>query len=512
VQSTVQSQVALSLESFEGRRAAMLLSHDFGRVSSTLAADVYRSDSHRKGAWTDRDNIFWNVSAETDQSHYSVRLNHYDADFEAAGYVRYDRLSAGLVGRKDPEENALLPYGNGRRTALVFNRAPAMADAGVYATAYIEDFERVRGAAGGGVVHNAGADDRNIIGGRVAYRATVGRMASIETGVEARRDDGTGVRRRYENRQPTSTYLTYLDMDLLTYGAFAQAQYKPLETVKLHAGLRSDWFDYDIANLKVPAASTAYRDSVITPKLGAVWSISPALDVFANVAQGFRSPAAQQITPSGSASPLNASGGAINDQVSPSKVESYDAGFVVAPIEGWTATATYFYTLNEDEIVQTGPNVFASVGDTTREGFELETRAQLLDWFATYASYTRLFQADIDDAAPGAANKVSVPKHQAKLGAELLQKLSRGSLRYNVDAYATRGIPYFAGTPLTQLEVPTYVRYDVRAAYDIGSFQIAAFAIVQPHLISESFYATSAGLWVSSQPREHYGLSLRYSF
>lgn len=512
VHGAVPSQVTFSAESFDGRRGSMLLSQDFGPVSSVLATDVYRTDSHRNGAWTDRDNVFWSIDMAGERSRYSMRLNHYDAEFEAAGYVRYDRLSAGLVGRDDPEENALLPYGSGRRTAFAFNRAPAASDAGVYATAYVEDFERVRGTAAGGLVHNTGSDDRTIMGGRLSYRAAFVPTAAFEIGAEVRRDDGSGIRQRYENRQPTSTYLTYLDMDLLTYGLFAQAQYKPVSSVKLHAGVRSDWFDYDIDNVKLPAASTVYRDSVVTPKLGVVWSASPTLDVFANVAQGFRSPAAQQISPSGSAGPLGAAGGAINDQVSPSKVESYDAGIIVSPLSGWTATTTYFYTLNEDEIVQTAPNVYSSVGDTTREGFELETRAQLTERLAAYASYTRLLQADIDDAAPGTAYLVSVAKHQAKVGAELVQRLGKGSLRYNVDAYTTRGIPYFSGTPLRRHEVPTYVRYDLRASYDRGPIQIAASATLQPHLISEAFFANASGLWVSSQPREHFGLSLRYSF
>lgn len=171
-----------------------------------------------------------------------------------------------------------------------------------------------------------------------------------------------------------------------------------------------------------------------------------------------------------------------------------------------------FLHAERGRIVQTAPNVFESVGDTTRKGVELEARAQFSRQFAAYASYTRLLQAKINDAAPGTAHLISVPKHQAKTGAEFLHALARGVVRYNADAYTTRGIPYFAGTPLRQLEAGTYVRYDLRASYEVGAFGFSAFAILQPHLMSESFFTTSAGLWLSPQPREHYGLSLRYSF
>ncbi|WP_271003221.1 TonB-dependent receptor domain-containing protein, partial [Listeria seeligeri] len=119
---------------------------------------------------------------------------------------------------------------------------------------------------------------------------------------------------------------------------------------KLLGGLRYDRFDYDINNRKLPAASTSYKDGVFTPKIGAVWTVMPKLDVFANVAQGFRSPAAEQISGSGSTGPLGAAGGLIS-QVSPTKVRSYDLGFTAAPAEGWTASGAVYYTLNEDEIV-----------------------------------------------------------------------------------------------------------------------------------------------------------------
>lgn len=231
-----------------------------------------------------------------------------------------------------------------------------------------------------------------------------------------------------------------------------------------------------------------------------------------NVAQGFRSPAAQQISPSGAAGPLGAAGGNVNTGISPSKVQSYDFGFNASPAQDWTASSALFYTLNEDEIVQAAPNVFVSAGDTTRKGFELETRVQVSRSTTVYGSYTRLLQAEVNNPAPNTAHLLSVPKHQLKLGAEYLHALGAGRMRYNADAYMTSGVPYFSGTPLAQRTVPTYTRYDLRATWDYRKLQLSAYVVWQPQLISEAFYSTAAGLWVSTQPARHYGASLRYFF
>lgn len=510
--STTPSSVGLSVESHGGRRTSLVLGKDFGNFDSLLVADVYRADSYRQGAWQDRDNVFWKLFAERGAGRYSLSLNHYRSDFEASGYHLYDQLAAGLVQRGDAQQNALLSHGGGRSTRLAFNRTPAHGEAGLYATAYIEDFERVRGTAAGGNVHNTGSDDRVILGGSLSHNFVFSPAAALHVGADFRRDKGDGIRQRYENRVATPTYLTNLDMDLLTYGLFAQGQYKPADTVKLTAGVRADRFDYDIDNIKLPAASTRYRDSVVTPKVGAVWSASPRLDLFANIAQGFRSPAAQQISPSGAAGPLGAAGGNVNTGIGPSKVKSYDLGFTASPLENWTASGALFYTLNEDEVVQTAPNVFASVGDTTRKGFELETRLNVSSSTTVYGSYTRLLQAEVNNPEPNTAHLLSVPRHQLKLGAEYRHALGAGRMRYNADAYLTSDIPYFSGTPLAQRTVPTYTRYDLRATWDYKKLQLSAYAVLQPQLVSEAFYSTAAGLWVSTQPPRHFGVSMRYFF
>lgn len=512
VTGPVPSSVALSLERYGGRRASLVLSNAWGEVQSLLIADSYRTDSYRFAGRTERDNLFWKLSTRLGDGLYSLRLNHYRSDSVAAGYLLLPDLQRGALDPRATQYN-LPSFGSGRRTGLVFNRTPADGEAGWSATAYAERFERVRGIAASSVQHTVGADDRHFYGGRLAQNFVFGERAALMVGAELRRDAGDAERRIWRAWQPTASYVNNQKLDLLTYGLFAQGQYKPAANLKLLAGIRRDWFDYEIGNRKLPAASAHYEDAVTTPKLGAVWSVTPTLDLFANVAEGFRSLAAEQISSSGATGPLGAAGGTVYD-VAPSKVKSRDVGFSFSPTPNWTTSGAAYHTLNQDEIVAQPDGSYKSVGDTTRKGWEIETRLRLGAYWSVYGSYGRILEARINNPLPNTGARLSVPERQLKLGAEYRQRLGAGRLTLSADAYLTADNPYYVGTPQTQLRMmPTYTRYDLKAVYDREQFQFTVFAIFQPRrFASDVAYGTAAGLLVAPQPRTQFGASVRYFF
>lgn len=508
----VPSSVGLTVESYGGQRATLVYSGQYKDIQSFFVADVYRADSYREAADTERQNFFWKLSMPYEGGRYSLSVNHYHARYHAAGYLLYSDLKSGAADFRDVQYDTPA-FGKNTQTGLVFNRSPLNSEAGFYTTLYAQQLKRERGAASGVDQHNVGSDDRYFAGGRIANNFVFGDKAALFVGADFRRDKGDGIRQRYVNGDPTDNYLVNLNMDLVTYGLFAQGQYKPVESLKLLAGLRYDAFDYDIENRKLPDASTQYRDSVVTPKLGFVWSALPTLDVYANVAQGFRSPAAQQISPSGTLGPLGAPGGVANTSIAPSKVRSYDLGFTASPSENWAIAGAVYYTENEDEIVLTAPDTYSSVGETTRKGFELEARYRFDPGFSVYASYGRIIEAEIKNPLPGTGARLSVPKDIIKAGLEYGTPLASGRITLNADAYLTRDIPYYSGSPLAEKTMPTYTRYDFRATYDYQDYQLSAYWILQPHrYASEAAYATSAGLWIAPQPKHLVGVNMRYFF
>ncbi len=514
----VPSSIGIGFDRYHGKRATLVLSgsHAFRPgsepIKSLFVADIYRTHSYRYDGSTDRDNFFWKLSTRIGDGVYSLRLNHYRSESTAAGYLLLSDLQSGKVDPRSTQYG-LPGFGSGKRSMFALNRAPAHGEDGWYATLYGEAFERERGIATSSVQHTVGSDDRNIFGGRLANNFTFGDRAALMVGAEVRRDRGDAQRQIWVRGVPTANYINAQQLDLLTYGLFVQGQFRPVEAVKLTAGLRRDWFDYDIVNRKLPAASTDYFSGVTTPKLGAVWSVLPRLDLFANVAQGFRSPAAEQISSSGATGPLGAPGGTVYD-VSPSKVKSYDVGFTATPANNLTVTAAAYYTLNEDEIVGQPDGSFKSVGDTTRKGYELEARWRPIRPVSVYASYGQIIQAEANNPLPNTGARLSVPRHLLKLGAEYRQRLQGAQLTVNADAYLTTGIPYYMGTPQTQLRfMPAYTRFDLRAVLDWKQYQLSLFAVLQPHRFStEAAYGSAAGLLVAPQPKWQAGMAARYFF
>ena len=505
------SSAAVTVESYGGRRGSLVLSGEYGAVRSLLVADRYSYDGFRHRSGNDRSNLFWKLSTNIGDGVVSLRASYYKSDYAGAGYLSLPALEAGL----DPHSVMYnLPgFGDAQRKTLVFNRRPASGQAGWFATAYAEDFERTRAIQNSTVLHTYGADDRTMVGARVGNTWTFDTRGLLTVGAETRRDKGDAFRQQYRNLQPTINYVNNQGLDLLTYGVFVQAQYRVLPTLKLHGGARYDRFEYDLLNRKLPAASTDYKAGVVTPKYGAIWSVNPDVELFANVAQGFRSPAAEQITASGSLGPLGAPGGRSNTGIDPSRVRSHDLGLNARPLAGLNLSATVYSIENDDEIVNTAPDVFVASGQTTRRGVEFDARYQFSNAVSAYLSYGRILRARLDNPAPGSGALLSVPAHTWKAGAQYRSALGPGSLNLSGDVYVTARNPYYMGSPLVQRDMPTFVRYDLKASYDIGKFQGALFATLQPHeFASDIAYGTAAGLVLSTVPQASGGASLRYFF
>lgn len=506
----VASSIGVDVASFDGRRANLVLGGEYNGFESLFVADNYRTNGYRKAAETNRDNYFWKLTKVVEDAKYSVRFSHYESDFKNDGYLNLPALEAGTISRRDTDN--LYGFGNANRNSYVLNRAPADGGEGLYYTAYFEDFRRVRGIANGTTTHNYGKDDRDIYGGRLAYNFVYKDTASLMVGTDVRRDKGIAFRQQYRNFQPTQNYYFDFDQDLITYGAFAQGQYKPFESLKVLAGIRYDRFDYDIENLKFRNASTGYNSSVTTPKFGLVWTPIEQLELFTNAAQGFRSPAAEYVS-SGSASalPLSDTGGKINGSVRPSKVTSYDVGFTVRPNERFSSTTEFYYILNDSETLQTSPGVFEQVSDTTRKGAETSFNYQLTRELSTYASYGRIIDAVIDNPTVGIGDRLAVPEHTYKAGVQYRDRFMDGQLTLNADAYHLAGIPYYVGTE--RKDMPDYTRYDLRASYDYSDYQFSVYGTFQPHRYgSEVAYGTNSGLVTVPQPSTTLGASFRYYF
>ena len=194
-------------------------------------------------------------------------------------------------------------------------------------------------------------------------------------------------------------------------------------------------------------------------------------------------------------------------------MRSHDLGIQARPAAGWNVAGAVYTIRNDDEIVNTAPDVFLPSGQTTRRGYEIDVNWQPGRAASAYLSYGRILRARLDNPAPGAGALLSVPAHTWKAGAQYRRALGAGRVTLNGDVYATARNPYYTGTPSVQRDMPTYVRYSLKSGYDIGKVQASLALVVQPHrFASDIAYGTAAGLLVSTVPRTQLEGSLRYFF
>ncbi|MCW5626735.1 MAG: TonB-dependent receptor, partial [Burkholderiales bacterium] len=360
---------------------------------------------------------------------------------------------------------------------------------------------------------NVQEDDRNTFGGRALFNVRFGDRVQLTTGAETRYDRGDAFNRRFENGAPTPLYVNAYSLGLLTYGVFAQGQIKLFEPLKLVGGLRHDRFDYDIDNLKRPAASTQYESSVTTPRLGVVYTVVPSFTLFANHGEGFRAVSAPELSAPGSALlPLGSAGGAATPgALKAPKVKSRDLGFNASLGRAWKVNAAVYQSTNAQEIREdpVGSGNFVAIGDTDRDGFEMDVQFVPTDRWRFYGNFSHV-KARVKNPQTAGQNLIpGMPDEVIGGGAEYTTPFRSGTIRANASAFYLNPAPYYIGASATPLYTPSYTRYDLRLAYQIGKSTVAVYAIFQPHRYASEY---STGTSIDTRPRVDGGVTYIYTF
>jgi len=84
-------------------------------------------------------------------------------------------------------------------------------------------------------------------------------------------------------------------VDVFSVSAFAETEYKFSEKLRLTAGMRADYFSFDVESALV-ANSGSGDESVVSPKLALAYLINDELEVYANYGRGFHSNDARAVT------------------------------------------------------------------------------------------------------------------------------------------------------------------------------------------------------------------------
>jgi outer membrane receptor protein involved in Fe transport len=200
---------------------------------------------------------------------------------------------------------------------------------------------------------------------------------------------GTGADRNYSAYTVGSRIYDY-KVTFKSASAYLQGEATPLPALLLTGGLRFDSMTYDMSNNlaagttragtttryygQIASASVDYTH--LSPKLGAVYSLSPNISLYASYNHGFRAPSESQLFRAGSGALADAlSKAQLALALKPIKANQFELGWRGAA-DGWSYDLTLYQLVKQDDLVSQrdlATNISTSVnaGKTEHQGVEL---------------------------------------------------------------------------------------------------------------------------------------------
>ena len=175
---------------------------------------------------------------------------------------------------------------------------------------------------------------------------------------------------------------------------YAQLQWDFADRWALHAGVRRSHVEFTTNDHFVTptngddSGSVSYSKTL--PVVGIVATISPRVNVYANVGRGFETPTFAELAYRS----VSATSTGFNFGLRPAQTSNSEVGLKAAFNDKTRVTAALFRTHTEDEIVtlvnQGGRSVFQNVDRTLRQGFELSYDTRITQNLSAVLSYTSL--------------------------------------------------------------------------------------------------------------------------
>jgi iron complex outermembrane receptor protein len=163
------------------------------------------------------------------------------------------------------------------------------------------------------------------------------------------------------------------DDDVSNVDPYAQLEWERGRWL-LSAGLRHSRVDFEVADHFRANGddSGSVRYSHTTPLLGAIYHVTPLLNVYASAARGFETPTLNEVFYSGT-------GGGFNFSLAPAQSTHFEAGAKLLADDGVHVNAAVFQVRTTDELVvdssSGGRTSYRNANSTLRQGLELSADA-----------------------------------------------------------------------------------------------------------------------------------------
>lgn len=363
-----RSRLAVSGGSYSSGRALGSYGFSPGSVDLSFTGVGEATEGYRDNSELYSTNVLGSAAFKMLNGTGVVRLQAYQNDFGAPGYLNRDLINAGVIDPKaaiDETDGGSKDY-----VSLGFTYRDGEPEGGdrTLGTLYAYQSEATRWSnfATTPGLGNQGQRDvtSSNVGGRLE-KYLVREKVGILVGIDHRSEFGDVDRFRTIRRR-TQQRTSDLDLNQHNSAAYLQMDYKPTDWAKLTVGGRYDHFFVDGGDDLAGGSEFDVDYGEFSPTLGASFDVGGGVTVFANYAEGLRAPSPAEELP-------------VNANLDVSEQRSYEIGTGFDSGK-WEALLSVYHSELEGEI-QAAPTGFAiqNLGESRRIGADLQARYQAYD-------------------------------------------------------------------------------------------------------------------------------------
>jgi outer membrane receptor protein involved in Fe transport len=296
-------------------------------------------------------------------------------------------------------------------------------------------------------------DRRWIGGGRYQRQFELSETLSLTGGAELRYDDIGNVGVEHTEAAQFVEPIGRHAVKETSLAAYSEATWRPYENWRVTGGLRADYYDFDVTARIAGLPEGSKSDSVVSPKLGAAYTLNDNVELYGNWGKGFHSNDARGVVDS--ATPI----------VGLSKGEGKEVG---ARFErgNFNITTTYWWLDLDSELKFVGDSNSVEPGAATeRRGYEIVAFWRPMPWLAMDAAWTGSRARYVN--SPGEDHVTGAVENAGELGIAAVDDVWEASLR----------VRYLGEYPLIEddsLRASPETTVNVRGAWKPGKFTVYA--------------------------------------
>jgi outer membrane receptor protein involved in Fe transport len=489
-----------------------------GSTTFYTAIQGMRADGYQKNADQRQLATFSKLGFDAGPGRLWVSLQTFDIKYGSPGYIDLANLKAGRISARSDVNDS--DGGTKKEYTFITHYTLGDASRGLDFTAFADHEHRQRFATFTPYPQTATEDKRTWYGGSAEGHMDLtlfgSAPAQLLAGATVRHDDinantvpsTNGV--KLETPDPADLYgFQRADIGQTQASAYANLSVKPVDWIKLTAGVRYDHFAYDIDNQTYVSATNKFATAHVTANTGTVSpklaiAIEPTswLTVYANYGQSISSPDAGRDL-------------VVNPNLSSTELKSKEIGVAYnAPGGRLHLQVNAYETTHTNEVTFVGLTAVNN-GETKRSGYDIESSAVAVktDQLAArvYANYSYV------DAKLASGSLIpNVAKWIASYGVHADYLPSDGSMhRVTADLGQEWVGPQALDSPKT-MSSDTYSRIAAKLAYEMPEMHDLSLwtsAIVYTgHTYDEFGFVLSGRAYVTSLPRTRWlvGVSAKF--